>query len=146
MILGLAVANSLAGIRQGCAPGGMHDQCIGERAGNTAMEEIVMALPNAQRPLMDFNKNQYEQIYKTSRLLTTDYRHIGAAEIKPSWEANAFAHESGIHQDGLIKEKITYEIMTRNPSASAITHIVMGKHSGRNAISQPLEKNGLYAE
>ncbi len=114
---------------------------IGERAGNTAMEEIVMALQTRKDMYGLYTKINTDQIYKTSRLLT----QITGIPVQPNKAivgANAFAHESGIHQDGLIKEKITYEIMTPQSVGISDTHIVLGKHSGRNAISHHLKKMG----
>jgi 2-isopropylmalate synthase len=139
--LGLAVANSLAAIREGARQVECTINGIGERAGNTAMEEIVMALATRKDLYGLHTKIKTEQIYKTSRLLT----QITGIPVQPNKAivgANAFAHESGIHQDGLIKEKITYEIMTPQSVGISDTHIVLGKHSGRNAISHHLKKMG----
>ena len=139
--LGLAVANSLAAIRNGARQVECTINGIGERAGNTAMEEIVMALATRKDMYGLYTKIKTEQIYKSSRLLT----QITGIPVQPNKAivgANAFAHESGIHQDGLIKEKITYEIMTPQSVGISDTHIVLGKHSGRNAISHHLKKMG----
>jgi 2-isopropylmalate synthase len=139
--LGLAVANSLAAIRNGARQVECTINGIGERAGNTAMEEIVMALATRKDMYGLYTKINTDQIYKTSRLLT----QITGIPVQPNKAivgANAFAHESGIHQDGLIKEKITYEIMTPQSVGISDTHIVLGKHSGRAAISQHLKKMG----
>ncbi len=139
--LGLAVANSLAAIRQGARQVECTINGIGERAGNTAMEEVVMALQTRKDLFGLYTKINTDQIYKTSRLLT----QITGISVQPNKAivgANAFAHESGIHQDGLIKEKITYEIMTPQSVGISDTHIVLGKHSGRNAISHHLKKMG----
>ncbi len=139
--LGLAVANSLAAIRAGARQVECTINGIGERAGNTAMEEIVMALATRKDFYGLHTKIKTEQIYKTSRLLT----QITGIPVQPNKAivgANAFAHESGIHQDGLIKEKITYEIMTPKSVGISDTHIVLGKHSGRAAISHHLKKMG----
>lgn len=139
--LGLAVSNSLAGIRNGARQVECTINGIGERAGNTAMEEVVMALQTRKDLFGLHTKINTEQIYKTSRLLT----QITGISVQPNKAivgANAFAHESGIHQDGLIKEKITYEIMTPQSVGISDTHIVLGKHSGRNAISHHLKKMG----
>ncbi len=139
--LGLAVANSLAALRNGARQVECTINGIGERAGNTAMEEVVMAL-QTRKDLFGLHTNiKTNQIYKTSRLLT----QITGIPVQPNKAivgANAFAHESGIHQDGLIKEKITYEIMTPQSVGISDTHIVLGKHSGRNAISHHLKKMG----
>ncbi len=139
--LGLAVANSLSAIRNGARQVECTINGIGERAGNTAMEEIVMALATRKDMYGLYTKINTDQIYKTSRLLT----QITGIPVQPNKAivgANAFAHESGIHQDGLIKEKITYEIMTPQSVGISDTHIVLGKHSGRAAISQHLKKMG----
>jgi 2-isopropylmalate synthase len=139
--LGLAVANSLAAIAQGARQVECTINGIGERAGNTAMEEIVMALATRKDLFGLYTKINTEQIYKTSRLLT----QITGIPVQPNKAivgANAFAHESGIHQDGLIKEKITYEIMTPKSVGISDTHIVLGKHSGRAAIAHHLKKMG----
>jgi 2-isopropylmalate synthase len=139
--LGLAVANSLAAIRNGARQVECTINGIGERAGNTAMEEIVMALTTRKDMYGLYTKIKTDQIYKSSRLLT----QITGVPVQPNKAivgANAFAHESGIHQDGLIKEKITYEIMTPQSVGISDTHIVLGKHSGRAAISQHLKKMG----
>jgi len=139
--LGLAVANSLAAITNGARQVECTINGIGERAGNTAMEEIVMALATRRDLYSLYTKIKTEQIYKTSRLLT----QITGIPVQPNKAivgANAFAHESGIHQDGLIKEKITYEIMTPKSVGISDTHIVLGKHSGRAAIAHHLKKMG----
>lgn len=139
--LGLAVANSLAAIRAGARQVECTINGIGERAGNTAMEEIVMALATRRDMFGLYTNIKTDQIYKTSRLLT----QITGIPVQPNKAivgANAFAHESGIHQDGLIKEKITYEIMTPQSVGISDSHIVLGKHSGRAAISQHLKKMG----
>ena len=139
--LGLAVANSLAAIRHGARQVECTINGIGERAGNTAMEEVVMAL-KTRKDFFGFSTGiKTEYIYQSSRLLT----HITGIQVQPNKAivgANAFAHESGIHQDGLIKEKITYEIMTPQSVGIAGTHLVLGKHSGRHAISEHLKKMG----
>ena len=139
--LGLAVANSLAAIRHGARQVECTINGIGERAGNTAMEEVVMAL-KTRKDFFGFSTDiKTEYIYQSSRLLT----HITGIQVQPNKAivgANAFSHESGIHQDGLIKEKITYEIMTPQSVGIAGTHLVLGKHSGRHAISEHLKKMG----
>lgn len=139
--LGLAVANSLAAITNGARQVECTINGIGERAGNTAMEEIVMALATRKDMYGLYTKIKTEQIYKSSRLLT----QITGIPVQPNKAivgANAFAHESGIHQDGLIKEKITYEIMTPQSVGISDSHIVLGKHSGRAAIAQHVKKMG----
>jgi 2-isopropylmalate synthase len=140
--LGLAVANSMAALRRGarqveCAVNG-----IGERAGNTALEEVVMAI-ETRKDLLNFSTNiKSEYLYQTSRLLT----QITGVPVQPNKAivgANAFSHESGIHQDGLLKEKITYEIIKPTTVGIGDTHLVMGKHSGRHAVMDHLKKMGF---
>ncbi len=139
--LGLAVANSLAAVKNGARQVECTINGIGERAGNAAMEEVVMALAT-RKDFFGFSTDiKTEYIYQSSRLLT----HITGIPVQPNKAivgANAFAHESGIHQDGLIKEKITYEIMTPKSVGISGTHLVLGKHSGRHAISEHLKKMG----
>lgn len=139
--LGLAVANSLAAVKNGARQVECTINGIGERAGNTAMEEVVMSLAT-RKDFFGFSTDiKTEYIYQSSRLLT----HITGIPVQPNKAivgANAFAHESGIHQDGLIKEKITYEIMTPQSVGISGTHLVLGKHSGRHAINEQLKKMG----
>jgi len=140
--LGLAVANSLAAVLSGVRQVECTINGIGERAGNASMEEIVMSI----RTRKDFFKHLYtqivtEQIYSTSRLLT----QITGINVQPNKAivgTNAFAHESGIHQDGLLKEKITYEIMTPESIGISQSTLVLGKHSGRHAFKDRLKKLG----
>lgn len=139
--LGLAVANSLAAVKNGARQVECTINGIGERAGNTAMEEIVMALNTRRDRYGLYTGIRTERIAKTSRLLV----QVTGIPVQPNKAivgANAFAHESGIHQDGLIKEKRTYEIMTPESVGIKDTRIVLGKHSGRNAIAQHYKKLG----
>ncbi len=142
--LGLAVANSLAAIRNGARQVECTINGIGERAGNTAMEEIAAALATRRDLYGLHTRIKTEEIYKivpASRLVS----NITGFPVQPNKAivgANAFAHESGSHQDGLIKEKITYEIMTPQSVGISDTHIVLGKHSGRAAVGQHLKKMG----
>jgi 2-isopropylmalate synthase len=133
--LGLAVANSLAAIAAGarqveCAVNG-----IGERAGNAALEEIVMAMRvRADRFPLETNV-QTEEIYRTSRLLT----EIIGVDVQPNKAIvgrNAFAHEAGIHQHGVLNNPLCYEIMTPESVGVPANSIVLGKHSGRHALSK----------
>jgi 2-isopropylmalate synthase len=139
--LGLAVANSLAAIRNGARQVECTINGIGERAGNAAMEELVMAIAT-RKDLFNLSTNiRTENIYQTSRLLT----QITGVRVQPNKAivgANAFAHESGIHQDGLIKKKLTYEIMTPQSVGMPDSHIVLGKHSGRHAVTKHLKQLG----
>jgi len=132
---GLAVANSLAAIVNGVRQVECTINGIGERAGNAALEEIVMALRTRKESLgVDTNVNT-EEIYKSSKLLST-LTGMMVQRNKAIVGANAFAHEAGIHQDGMLKSRITYEIMT--PQSVGIKHstLVLGKHSGRHALKQ----------
>ena len=151
--IGLAVANFLEAVKNGarqleCAING-----IGERAGNTALEEVVMALhvrrqyynpflgrePESEAPLTNIDTRQ---IYKTSRLVS----NLTGMLVQPNKAivgANAFAHESGIHQDGILKNKLTYEIMDAESIGLTNNQIVLGKHSGRNAFRSRLRELGF---
>ncbi len=139
--LGLAVANSLAAV----AAGARQVECtlngIGERAGNAAMEEIVMALRTRADVLPYKSQIITTDIVKASRLISA----ITGFQVQPNKAivgANAFAHESGIHQDGMIKNRETYEIMTPESVGLSTSSLVMGKHSGRNAFKQKLDELG----
>ena len=139
--LGLATANALAAVKNGARQVECTINGIGERAGNSAMEEVVMAI-KTRKDLFGLHTGiKTEYIHQSSRLLT----QITGIPVQPNKAvvgANAFAHESGIHQDGLIKEKITYEIMTPQSVGISDTHIVLGKHSGRHAIANRLKEMG----
>ena len=139
--LGLAVANSLAAIRNGARQVECTINGIGERAGNTALEEIVMAL-KVRKDLIGLDTGiRTEQIYPTSRLISS----ITGIRVQPNKAivgANAFAHESGIHQDGLLKEKTTYEIMTPGTIGLSQSTLVLGKHSGRHAFRDRVKSLG----
>ncbi|MDI6893489.1 MAG: 2-isopropylmalate synthase [Bacillota bacterium] len=135
--LGLAVANSLAAVEAGagqveCAVNG-----IGERAGNASLEEVVMALKVRQDALGASPAIATEQIYRTSRLVAT----LTGMPVPPNKAvvgANAFAHESGIHQDGVLKERTTYEIIRPEDVGVPAGRLVLGKHSGRHAFRERL--------
>jgi len=139
--LGVATANALAAIKQGARQVECTINGIGERAGNSAMEEVVMAL-KTRKDFFGFETGiKTEYIHQTSRLLT----QITGIPVQPNKAivgANAFAHESGIHQDGLIKEKTTYEIMTPKSVGISETLFVLGKHSGRHVIAERLREMG----
>ncbi len=140
--LGLAVANSLAAIQAGARQVECTVNGIGERAGNTAMEEVVMALktrPDAFEGL-DTRVNTTE-IYPTSRLLSS----IIGVPVQPNKAIvgdNAFAHEAGIHQHGVLENALTYEIMTPQSIGRASNELVLGKHSGRHAFKDRLLELG----
>jgi 2-isopropylmalate synthase len=139
--LGLGVANSLAGVMNGARQIECTINGIGERAGNAALEEIVMTLRTRHEKLGLQSGVDTEEIFKSSRLLTSlTGMHI--QRNKAVVGENAFAHEAGIHQDGMLKNAITYEIMT--PESVGIKHstLVLGKHSGRHALKQRFQELG----
>ena len=139
--LGLAVANSLAAI----GAGAMQIECtvngIGERAGNAALEEVVMNL-NTRKDLYGFETRiNTKEIYKTSKLLSS----ITGVRVQPNKAIvgeNAFAHESGIHQHGMLAHKETYEIMTPESIGLSENKLVLGKHSGRHAFEDKVVSMG----
>ena len=141
--LGLAVANSLAAVARGarqveCAVNG-----LGERAGNASLEEIVMTL-KVRHDLLGFTTGvNSTEISRTSRLVSL----LTGYPVQPNKAIvgrNAFAHESGIHQDGVLKERSTYEIMDATSVGLVESDIVLGKHSGRHALSEQLERLGYF--
>jgi 2-isopropylmalate synthase len=135
--LGLATANTLAGIRAGARQAEVTINGIGERAGNTALEEVVMALQT--RP-HDFNLAtgiDTAQITRVSKLVS-NYTGIVVQPNKAIVGANAFAHEAGIHQDGMLKHSQTYEIMRPETVGASRSKLVLGKHSGRHALKARL--------
>ena len=139
--LGLAVANSLAAIAAGAGQVECTVNGIGERAGNASMEEIVMGLRTRKDFYKADTKIRTEEIAKASRLVSK----ITGMVVQPNKAvvgANAFAHTSGIHQDGLLKEKSTYEIMRPESIGLGQMQLVMGKLSGRHAFRQRLEELG----
>jgi len=139
--LGLAVANSLAAIRAGARQIECTINGIGERAGNASMEEIVMALKTRQQYFnLDTNINSKE-IYHSSRMLT-QVTGMPVQANKAIVGANAFAHEAGIHQDGMLKNPLTYEIMTPESVGIKASSLVLGKHSGRHALADRIKDLG----
>ena len=139
--LGLGVANSLAGIRAGarqveCTIGG-----IGERAGNAALEEIVMTLRTRADHFGCSYNIRTEELYRTARLLAS-ITGIKIAPNKPIVGQNAFSHESGIHQHGMMADSRTYEIMTPESVGVLKTSLVLGKHSGQHAFRKRLNELG----
>lgn len=151
--LGLAVANFLEAVKNGARQLECTINGIGERAGNAALEELVMALhvrrqfynpflgrsPESEAPLTHIDTRQ---IYKTSRMVS----NLTGMFVQPNKAivgANAFAHESGIHQDGVLKHKLTYEIMDAQSIGLTDNQIVLGKHSGRNAFRTRLKELGF---
>ncbi len=139
--LGLGVANSLAGIMNGARQVECTVNGIGERAGNASLEEIAMAIKTRHETLGFETNVNAEEIYKSSRLLTT-LTGMHVQRNKAIVGENAFAHEAGIHQDGVLKNPLTYEIMT--PQTVGIKHstLVLGKHSGRHALKQRYSELG----
>ena len=139
--LGLAVANSLAAIQNGVRQVECTINGIGERAGNTSLEEIVMAIHTRKDLFPLHTRLNPRQIFVTSRLVSK----ITGMVVQPNKAivgANAFAHESGIHQDGILKEKLTYEIMTPESVGIPKTSLVLGKLSGRHAFRERLKDLG----
>ena len=131
--LGLAVANSLAGIQNGIRQVECTINGIGERAGNAALEEIVMALQVRKQFYGVSTGINTKELYASSRLLT-EVTGMPVQANKAIVGDNAFAHEAGIHQDGMLKNAITYEIMTPRSVGVPEGKIVLGKHSGRHAL------------
>lgn len=139
--LGLAVANSLAGVQAGARQIECTINGIGERAGNAALEEIVMALRTRQ-DLMPYKNNiDTTMLTKASRTLSTTVG-FNVQPNKAIVGANAFAHESGIHQDGMLKNAATYEIMTPESVGLTKSELVLGKHSGRAALKSKVLELG----
>ncbi len=141
--LGLAVANSLAGVLAGARQVECTINGIGERAGNASLEEIALIL-KTRRATFQFDTNiNTEEIFHTSRLVTA----ITGIPVQPNKAivgANAFSHESGIHQDGVIKERTTYEIIDPESVGISKSSLVLGKHSGRHAFRERLQSLGYY--
>jgi len=144
--LGLSVANSLAAIQAGARQVECTVNGIGERAGNTAMEEVVMALKTRPDVFGGLDTRVVTtEIWPTSRLLSS----IIGVSVQPNKAIvgeNAFAHEAGIHQDGVLKNKLTYEIMTPESIGKASNELVLGKHSGRHAFRDRLTEMGFVIE
>ena len=142
--LGLGVANTIAAIKAGARQVECTINGIGERAGNAALEEIAMILKTRSNELPYYSNIESEKILKTSHLLST----ITGFDVQPNKAIvgrNAFAHESGIHQDGMLKNALTYEIMTPESVGWNKSNLVMGKHSGRAAFKDKLKELG-YGE
>ena len=142
--LGLAVANSLEAIKNGARQVECTINGIGERAGNAAVEEIVMALATRSDVFGDVKTGiKKEKIYKTSRLVSKLTGFL-VAPNKAIVGTNAFRHESGIHQDGILKERSTYEIIRPEDVGFFGTGLVLGKHSGRHAFQVRLKALGFH--
>jgi 2-isopropylmalate synthase len=143
--LGMAVANSLAGLQAGCRQIECAINGIGERAGNASLEEIVMLLRTREPSLHLWTGIDTTEIARTSRLVS----RLTGYPVQPNKAIvgrNAFAHEAGIHQDGVLKERTTYEIMDAATVGLRSNAIVLGKHSGRHALRQALEELGFAVD
>ncbi len=139
--LGLAVANSLAALHAGARQIECTVNGIGERAGNASMEEVVMAI-NTRRDKLPFETRIVtEQLFPASQLLASLIT-FGPQPNKAIVGENAFAHEAGIHQDGFLKERTTYEIIDPHTVGVPETRLVLGKHSGRHALAKRVESLG----
>jgi len=139
--LGLATANTLAGIRAGARQAEVTMNGIGERAGNTSLEEVVMSL-KTRHPLYNMETGiDTTQIARVSKMVT-NYTGIMVQPNKAIVGANAFAHEAGIHQDGMLKNQQTYEIMRPEDVGVTQSKLVLGKHSGRHALKVRLNQLG----
>lgn len=139
--LGLATANTLAAISAGARQAEVTINGIGERAGNTSLEEMVMALHTRPNYIPISTNINTKQIYPTSRLVSM----ITGIIVQPNKAivgANAFAHEAGIHQDGMLKNPMTYEIMKPDTIGLSASKLVLGKHSGRHALRSHLKELG----
>ncbi|MCH2545672.1 MAG: 2-isopropylmalate synthase, partial [Alphaproteobacteria bacterium] len=140
--LGLGVANSLAAVRAGARQIECTINGIGERAGNASLEELVMALKTRQEYFGFESDIVTEQLFPSSKLLSK----ITGVDVQPNKAivgANAFAHEAGIHQHGVLKNPLTYEIMTPQSVGIKSSNLVMGKHSGRFALGERIKELGF---
>jgi len=143
--LGLATANTLAGVVAGARQVEVTINGIGERAGNTSLEEVVMALHTRPHYYHLRSNIQTREITKSSRLVS-NYTGMAVQPNKAIVGANAFAHEAGIHQDGMLKNASTYEIMTPDSVGLSQSRLVLGKHSGRHALKVRLAEMGYDLE
>ncbi len=139
--LGLAVANSLAAVRAGARQVECTINGIGERAGNCALEEVVMAIRTRQDLLPYRTRVITERLFPTSQMLSQMIT-FGPQPNKAIVGRNAFAHEAGIHQDGFLKERTTYEIIDPKTVGVPSSRLILGKHSGRHALKQRCEELG----
>jgi 2-isopropylmalate synthase len=139
--LGLATANTMAGLQAGARQAEVTINGIGERAGNTALEEVVMVLQTREPVFKLTHGIDTTQIVKMSKLIS-NYTGITVQPNKAIVGANAFAHEAGIHQDGMLKNQMTYEIMRPESVGASLTKLVLGKHSGKHALRTRLESLG----
>lgn len=143
--LGLATANTLAGLQKGVRQVEVTINGVGERAGNTSLEEVVMSI-HTRKAYYDLRTNiDSTQIMKTSRMVR-NYMGVAVQPNKAIVGENAFAHESGIHQDGVLKNAETFEIMTPETIGLSQSRLVLGKHSGRHALRVRLSELGYDFE
>lgn len=140
--LGLAVANSLAAIQAGVSYVEVTVNGVGERAGNTSLEELAMAIETRKEALGVETNIRTEELYATSKLVSRTM-HFPIAFNKPVVGRNAFQHEAGIHQDGLLKNRSTYEIMDPERLGIPRSMIILGKHSGRHALKHRVSQYGV---
>lgn len=140
--LGMAVANSLAAVRAGARQIECTINGLGERAGNTSLEEIVMAIRTRQDYFNLRTNIKTKEIFRVSRMVSR-MTGMTVQRNKAIVGANAFAHESGVHQDGVLKERTTYEIMRPEDIGIEGSDLVLGKHSGRHAFRDKLTKMGM---
>ena len=139
--LGMATANTLAGIQAGARQAEVTINGIGERAGNTSLEEVVMTL-KTRHPIFGLETGiETQQLSRISKLVS-NYTGIVVQPNKAIVGSNAFAHEAGIHQDGMLKHQTTYEIMRPEDVGVSQTNLVLGKHSGRHALRNRLAEMG----
>jgi 2-isopropylmalate synthase len=143
--LGVATANSLAAVERGATQVEVAVNGLGERAGNAALEEVAMALVTRNDIIQRPTNIVTTEIFRSSRMVSSFTGHMVQAN-KAIVGKNAFAHESGIHQDGLLKERSTYEIMQAEDIGLTESDIVLGKHSGRHALRSHLTELGIHLE
>ena len=139
--LGMAVANSLAAVEAGAGQVECTINGLGERAGNCSLEEVVMALRTRHDFYHAYTNVVTQRLVPTSRLVA-NITGIQVQRNKAIVGQNAFAHEAGIHQDGMLKERTTYEIMRPEDVGFATTELVLGKHSGRAALASRIKALG----
>jgi 2-isopropylmalate synthase len=143
--LGLATANSLAGAQNGARQLECTINGIGERAGNTSLEETVLAI-HVRKPVFNLETNIVTQEIHRASDMVSRYTGMVIQPNKAIVGANAFAHEAGIHQDGMLKNKRTYEIMDASTIGLNTSKLVLGKHSGRHALAKKLEAMGYHLD
>jgi 2-isopropylmalate synthase len=140
--LGMATANTLAAIKAGARQVEVTINGLGERAGNTAIEEVVMALRTRPESFGNVDTNIHTQELLATSQLVSRVTSIPVQPNKAVVGSNAFAHEAGIHQDGMLKNRLTYEIMTPQSVGWSDTRLILGKHSGRHGLDARLRELG----